>query len=118
MQGINLKSENGSTTTIVVSAILILATLGFILASITSSTSTTQILELEEFPGRTHYLRGNDPGERYTAVPAYAKVMFRDVYSGMTPLFYGNQEELQSWPYCPLCSIDIQSLLLVDCQKT
>ncbi len=48
MSGINLKSQNGNMTTTVVGVIMMLATLGVILATLSSSDSTLQLLQQEE----------------------------------------------------------------------
>ncbi len=48
MSGINLKSQNGNMTTTVVGVIMMLATLGVILATLSSSDSTLQLFQQEE----------------------------------------------------------------------
>jgi len=45
----------------------------------------------EELPGKSNYFIGNDPKKWRTNVPSYAKVRYRDVYSGVDLVYYGNQ---------------------------
>ncbi len=50
---------------------------------------------LEELPGRSHYLMGNDPKQWRTHVPQYAKVRYQNVYPGIDLVYYGNQRRLE-----------------------
>src|SRR5260370_2045935 len=50
---------------------------------------------MDELPGRSNYLMGNDPSKWRTNVPKYAKVKYREVYAGVDLIYYGNQSELE-----------------------
>jgi pimeloyl-ACP methyl ester carboxylesterase len=50
---------------------------------------------LEELPGKSNYLLGNDPSQWRTNVPHYAKVKYAEVYPGIDLVYYGNQRELE-----------------------
>lgn len=50
---------------------------------------------LEAYSGRTHYLLGNDPRRWLHDVPAYRRVMYHDIYSGIDVLFYGDRDRLE-----------------------
>lgn len=45
---------------------------------------------LNELPGRSNYLIGNNPSKWLTRVPNYASVRFQDVYSGIDLVYHGN----------------------------
>ncbi len=49
-----------------------------------------EVIGLEELPGRTNYLIGNNPEHWRTGVPAYSKIKYRDVYPGVDLIYYGN----------------------------
>ena len=46
-------------------------------------------------PSYSNYLLGNDPGKWQTHVPNYARVVYPDLYSGITAIFYGNGQHLE-----------------------
>jgi hypothetical protein len=50
---------------------------------------------MEQLPGVTNYFIGNDPRKWRTEVPTYSKVRYRDIYSGVDLLYYGNQQQLE-----------------------
>lgn len=50
---------------------------------------------VDEFPGRSHYLLGNDPQRWHTDVRQYARVRYTGVYSGIDLVYYGNQGQLE-----------------------
>src|SRR5262249_47247156 len=50
---------------------------------------------LDQLPGRSNYLIGNDPAKWRTDVPQYAKVRYRDVYPGVDLVYYGNQQRVE-----------------------
>jgi hypothetical protein len=50
---------------------------------------------LDELPGRTNHLLGNDPRRWRTGVRGYAEVEYRDVYPGVNVVYYGNQQQLE-----------------------
>jgi hypothetical protein len=50
---------------------------------------------LDELPGHSNYLLGNDPSRWRTDVPNYARVGYHDVYPGTDLVYYGNQRQLE-----------------------
>ena len=56
---------------------------------------TPQLVGVEELPGKSHYLLGNDPSQWRTNIPTYAKVKYREVYPGVDVLYYGNPRQLE-----------------------
>jgi PKD repeat protein len=54
-----------------------------------------QIKGLEELPGKSNYLIGNDPQKWRTNLSNYAKVEYEGVYPGINLTYYGNQRELE-----------------------
>jgi hypothetical protein len=57
--------------------------------------SDAQTTGLEELPGKTNYLIGNDPAKWRTDVSNYARVRYREVYPGVDLVYYGNQRQLE-----------------------
>ena len=45
--------------------------------------------------GRSHYLRGRDPGQWRLNVPTFSSVRYRQVYPGVDLIFYGNGRRLE-----------------------
>ena len=54
-----------------------------------------RIVGLEELPGKSNYLIGNDRSKWRTNVSQYAKVKYESVYSGIDMVFYGNEQHLE-----------------------
>ncbi len=50
---------------------------------------------LEELPGKSNYLIGNDSTKWRTNVLNFAKVKYSNVYPGVDAFFYGNQQSLE-----------------------
>jgi hypothetical protein len=50
---------------------------------------------LDELPGKSNYFIGDNPGEWRTDVPTYAKVRYKNIYSGIDLIYYGNQGQLE-----------------------
>ncbi|MGF1584141.1 MAG: SBBP repeat-containing protein [Bacteroidales bacterium] len=48
-----------------------------------------------ELPGKTNYFTGNDPANWITNIPTYARVEYKDVYTGIDLVYYGNEGELE-----------------------
>lgn len=55
----------------------------------------SQMVGLEELPGKANYFIGNDPTKWRTNIPTYAKVEYREVYPGVNLVYYGNQGQLE-----------------------
>ena len=60
------------------------------------SNAAPQVQGLNELRGRSNYFIGNDPRMWRTNVPTYAKVKYRNVYSGIDVVFYGNERRLEN----------------------
>jgi uncharacterized protein (TIGR03437 family) len=52
------------------------------------------IQPLDQLPGKTNYFLG-DAGRWRTGVPNYARVAYRDLYPGVTVIYYGNQRQVE-----------------------
>jgi Beta-propeller repeat len=50
---------------------------------------------LDELPGKSNYLIGNDPAKWHTNVPTYRRVLVRSVYPGIDLAYYGRQRVLE-----------------------
>ncbi len=50
---------------------------------------------MEQLPGISNYLIGNDPSKWHTHVPQYAKVQAEEIYPGVDMVYYGNQRRLE-----------------------
>ena len=55
--------------------------------------STAQALD--QLPGVSNYLIGNDPSQWHTNIPNYAEAQYSDVYPGVDLRYYGNQGQLE-----------------------
>ena len=45
--------------------------------------------------GKRHYLRGSDPSNWQTDIPAFKKVRYHGVYPGIDLVYYGNRRQLE-----------------------
>jgi autotransporter-associated beta strand protein len=50
---------------------------------------------LDQLPGTSNYLIGNDPRRWQTGVANYGRVEYQDVYPGVNLVYYGNQQQLE-----------------------
>jgi hypothetical protein len=50
---------------------------------------------VEERPGKSNYFLGNDPTKWRAGVSHFARVEYRDVYPGVTLIYFGNQQQLE-----------------------
>ncbi|HEX5759821.1 MAG TPA: SBBP repeat-containing protein [Thermoanaerobaculia bacterium] len=48
-----------------------------------------------ELPGRSHYLRGDDPARWRTGVPRFARVRYQELYPGIDLVFYGAGRQVE-----------------------
>jgi Beta-propeller repeat/Abnormal spindle-like microcephaly-assoc'd, ASPM-SPD-2-Hydin/Protein of unknown function (DUF1573) len=53
------------------------------------------IAGVDELPGKTNYIRGNDPKKWNTNVANFAKVRYEKVFDGVDLVYYGNQGQLE-----------------------
>src|SRR5690348_749991 len=68
---------------------------GTIEMSLAGANLAAKFTALEELPGKTNYLIGNDPKKWRTNVPTYRKVAERGVYPGVDLVYYGTQRQLE-----------------------
>jgi Beta-propeller repeat len=54
-----------------------------------------RISGLEPQPGRSNYLRGNDPAKWRTQIANYSRVRYQDAYPGIDLIYYGNPQQLE-----------------------
>jgi len=59
------------------------------------ATTSAHIAGYAALPGKSHYLLGNDPQQWRTDISTYAQVEYRDIYPGVTLVYYGNQRCLE-----------------------
>lgn len=50
---------------------------------------------MEPMPGKTHYLKGDDPAGWRRDVPAFGRVRYRNVYRGIDLVYYGQDRQLE-----------------------
>ena len=55
----------------------------------------TQLIGLDELPGRSNYFIGNDPTKWHTNVRQFSKVRYENVYPGVDLVYHGHQRELE-----------------------
>jgi hypothetical protein len=53
------------------------------------------VIGLDQLPGTTNYLIGDDPSRWHTDIPNYAQVEEQGVYSGVDVTYHGNQQQLE-----------------------
>lgn len=49
----------------------------------------------DELAGKVNYFTGNNPTKWQRNIPTYRKVRYKDIYSGIDMVYYGNQRELE-----------------------
>jgi uncharacterized repeat protein (TIGR01451 family) len=57
--------------------------------------SAAEVTGLDERPGKSNYLIGNDSSKWQTDVPSYARVEYDEIYPGVNLVYYGNQRQLE-----------------------
>src|SRR5437879_1232125 len=50
---------------------------------------------LDEQPGKSNYLLGNEPSQWLLGIANYAQVQYQDVYPGVDAVYHGNQRQLE-----------------------
>lgn len=56
---------------------------------------TAPLFGLQQLPGKSNYLIGEDPANWHTNIPNYRKVEERTVYPGVDLVYYGTQRQLE-----------------------
>ena len=59
------------------------------------ASAAPQVVGLDQLPGTSNYLIGNDPSQWHTDIPNYAQVEEQGVYPGVDLVYYGNQQQLE-----------------------
>ena len=59
------------------------------------ASAAPQVVGLDQLPGTSNYLIGNDPSQWHTDIPNYAQVEEQSVYPGVDLVYYGNQQQLE-----------------------
>lgn len=54
-----------------------------------------EIVGVDPLPGRSNYFIGNDPSKWHRNIPQFARVRYRNVYSGIDLIYYGKQGQLE-----------------------
>lgn len=54
-----------------------------------------EIRGLDQLPGRTSYITGNDRSEWRSEIPTFERVQYSAVYPGIDAVYYGNQRNLE-----------------------
>jgi len=60
-----------------------------------NSNPEPRVSGVDEMPGRSHYLIGNDPRQWRTGVRNFGRVRYESVYPGIDLIYYGNQQRLE-----------------------
>lgn len=60
------------------------------------SNSTALIIGENELEGKVNYFIGNDPKSWITDIPIYQKLRYKDIYTGIDLVFYGNSHTSES----------------------
>ncbi|MBI3667218.1 MAG: SBBP repeat-containing protein [Acidobacteria bacterium] len=63
--------------------------------SLVGANPAPRIEAADPLPGISNYYIGNDPQKWRTHIPHYARVAYRDVYPGVSLVYYGNQGRLE-----------------------
>src|SRR4029077_2171442 len=50
---------------------------------------------IDELPGKSNYLKGNQPANWHVGIPNYRKVAERGIYGGVDLVYYGTQRQLE-----------------------
>src|SRR6266567_2897425 len=72
---------------------------------------SARISGIDEQPGKTHYLTGNDPNKWRTNVVNYSRVRYQNAYPGVDLVYYGNQQQLE-YDFVVAPGADPHSILL------
>ncbi len=54
-----------------------------------------QVSGEDRLPGKSNYFIGSDPAKWRTDIPTYARVRYREIYSGVDLVYYGDQGHLE-----------------------
>src|SRR5262249_6770806 len=57
--------------------------------------SSGSVSGVDELPGKSNYLIGNDPAKWHRNVPQFSRVRYQNVYPGIDLIYYGNHGRLE-----------------------
>src|SRR5262245_42912139 len=67
---------------------------------------------LDPLPGRSHWLIGRDPSRWRTNAPAYARVRYREVYTGIDLVYYGAEDRRLEYDFVVAPGADPRAIRL------
>ena len=73
---------------------------------------SAEVTGLDQLPGESHYLLGNDPTAWHTNVPHFAKVGYRQVYPGVDMVFYGTPDRQLEFDFVVAPGADYKAIAL------
>jgi hypothetical protein len=68
---------------------------GVLRMKLRNANPAAKVTGLDELAGTNSYFVGNDPEKWRTNIKTYAKVKYKEVYSGIDLVYYGNQRQLE-----------------------
>jgi hypothetical protein len=71
------------------------ATLRVVRIKLVGANPDPEVTGVDELPGKSHYLIGNDPGRWRKDIPHYARVNYQDVYAGVDVVYHGDRGRLE-----------------------
>ena len=60
-----------------------------------NANSNTAVGAIDRLPGTSNYFLGNDRSRWHTNVPNFRKVEYKNLYSGIDLVYYGNQQKIE-----------------------
>ncbi len=63
--------------------------------SLLGANSNPSFSGMDELPGKSNYIIGNQPDKWHTNIPNYRKVSERNIYPGIDLVYYGTQRQLE-----------------------
>lgn len=63
--------------------------------TLAGSNADAKVGGVDELPGKSNYIIGNDPAKWHSNIPLFSRVRYANVYPGIDLLFYGKQGQLE-----------------------
>ena len=63
----------------------------FLCLKLLRANPAAKVIGVNELPGKSNYLTGNDPKKWRTNVPTYGRVRYENIYPGVDLVYYGKQ---------------------------
>lgn len=67
----------------------------FVRMKLVAASAGTEIIGLDELPGKSNYFIGRDPKKWRLNVPNYSRVKYKNAYPGVDVVFYGKGRQLE-----------------------